>query len=190
MRDVTLDRLLIARIQSGDETALEAVLDANGQAIARVIGGTWPGIPPSDTEEVMADVLVECWRRVSEVDLERGTLTAWLAMVAKYRTLDRLRTNRRRHSLLDRLIQRSQEVVVIPEYASDLDWSLAGLSEIERRLVHLRFIEERPIREIASLLGLTEKATSRRLDRLRVALRKTIVDRPSQKEFPDVRTAR
>ena len=62
----------------------------------------------------------------------------------------------------------------MPEYASDLDAYLVGLSDLERQLVWLRFVEGRPVAEVASACNLTAKATEGRLARLRKGLRERL----------------
>jgi RNA polymerase sigma factor (sigma-70 family) len=162
---------ILARLRRRDESALPALLALYGSRVASTVRGTWRGIPDSDVEEVLADVLVDAWFRISEVTGARGSLEVWLVMRARYRTLDRLRKARRGRALVTRISRFWQSNSSKVEYPSDLDAYLAGLSELDRGLVHLRFLEGRPVAEVASTCGLTQKAVERRLARLRDRLR-------------------
>jgi RNA polymerase sigma factor (sigma-70 family) len=170
MNDPSGDESLVRRLRLKDEAALALVLDRWGSRMASTIRGTWPAISDAELEELAADVLADAWFRVDEIDLARGSLATWLLMRARYRTLDRLRALRRDRSLVAR-ISRSRAATDVPEYPSDFESYLAGLTELERDLVQLRFVERRTVLEVARRLGRSPKAVEHRLVRLRRDLR-------------------
>ena len=53
---------------------------------------------------------------------------------------------------------------------------VAGLPPVDRRLLHLRFIEERTQADIGSQLGISQMQVSRRLSALLAALRRRLED--------------
>lgn len=162
---------ILARLQARDEGALAAVLARHANRLTAVVRGTWQGVSDSDAEEVLADVLADAWFHASEIDVARGTLEVWLVMRTRFRTLDRIRAARRGTGLVERLVSSWRGELTSPEYPSELDAYLAGLSDLERRLAVLRFLEGRPVAEIAGRCGLSTKAAERRLERLRERLR-------------------
>lgn len=174
MDDHAEDQALVRRLRERDEAVLGVILARNGAIMASAIRGIWPGINDADLEEVVADALVDAWFRVDEIDLERGRLATWLLMKARYRTLDRIRAVRRDHNLVARISRIWRGDFIEPEYPSDFDSYLAGLTEFERRLVQLRFVDRRPVLEIAEICRRSPKSIEHHLARLRRDLRTRI----------------
>lgn len=166
---------ILERLRRRDEAVLPVLLTRHGARIAATVRGTWQGVADSDVEEVVADVMADAWFRAAEVDLERGSLEAWLVMRARYGTLDRLRAARRGRSLVSRITGAWRSGATTPDYASDLDAYLAGLIDLDQTLIQLRFLEGRPVAEVAAACGLTTKAAEHRLARLRNRLRERCV---------------
>lgn len=162
---------ILARLRQRDDAVLSVLLARHGAQIAARVRGTWRGIVDADVEEIVADVMADAWFRAAEVDLSRGSLETWLAMRARYRTLDRLRAARRGRSLASRIAGAWRSGAATPDYPSNLDAYLAGLTDLDRSLIQLRFIEGRPVAEVAVACGLTPKAAEHRLARLRDRLR-------------------
>jgi RNA polymerase sigma factor (sigma-70 family) len=170
-----LNSEILERLRRRDEAVLPVLLTRYGVRIAATVRGTWHGIADSDVEEVVASVMADAWFRAAEVDLDRGSLESWLVMRARYGTLDHLRAARRGRSLLSRVIGSSRSAATMPDYPSDLDAYLAGLTDLDRTLVQFRFVEGRPVAEVAAACGLTTKAAEHRLARLRNRLRERCV---------------
>lgn len=166
---------ILERLRRRDESVLPVLLARHGARIAATVRGTWQGVADSDVEEAVADVVADCWFRAAEVDPERGSLEAWLVMRARYATLDRLRAARRGRSLMNRITAAWRSGAMTPDYASDLDAYLAGLTDLERTLIQFRFVEGRPVAEVAVACGLTTKSAEHRLARLRNRLRERCV---------------
>src|SRR5215475_2163093 len=45
-------------------------------------------------EDVLQDVFLQLWRNPDAFDASRGSLAAWLAVIARHRSIDRLRQRR------------------------------------------------------------------------------------------------
>lgn len=85
---------LATRLAGGDEGALADLYDAHAGAVyslALRITRT-----PADAEDVTQDVFTQAWRNASTFDATRGNLAAWLLVMARTRSLDRLRRAKRR----------------------------------------------------------------------------------------------
>jgi len=83
------DGYLIARMRAGDKDAMTAVYDRYRgivYAVAlRVLGNT------TAAEDVLQEVFLRLWRNPNGFDAERGKLPAWLAVIARNRSIDYLR---------------------------------------------------------------------------------------------------
>src|SRR5689334_15946954 len=83
---------LVARIAGSDREALGELYDATVArlfAIARLILRN-----SADAEEIVCDVYAQVWESAAQYRGDRGAVLAWLAMICRSRSLDRIRRNR------------------------------------------------------------------------------------------------
>jgi RNA polymerase sigma-70 factor (ECF subfamily) len=88
------DAILLARLVAGDDRALSMVYEQHGG----VVHGIARRVTCDDglAVEVTQDVFVLLWERPDRVDLGRGTLRAYLCIVAHRRAVDAVRRSERR----------------------------------------------------------------------------------------------
>src|SRR5213082_1310679 len=95
------DSMLISRIRSGDEDALAALHDRYSQVVysvaMRVLGET------TQAEDILQEIFLQLWRNPQTFDSNRGSLGAWLAVIARHRAIDHLR-RRRPESDIDHVV--------------------------------------------------------------------------------------
>ncbi len=90
---ITSDRVsdadLMARLSAGDQAALGDMHDRYAglvyAACLRILRD------PTAAEEAMSDAFIDLWRRASTWDERRGSLATWLLVLARSRSIDRLR---------------------------------------------------------------------------------------------------
>ena len=91
------DRELVARSAAGDERAMSDLYDRYGTvlyAVAyRVVGQR------ADAEEVVVEAFAQAWRDAGRFEEGRGSVAAWLTMIARSRALDLVRARGRRDKL-------------------------------------------------------------------------------------------
>ncbi len=84
---------LILRVAQGEEQALAALYD---RTAAQVYGLVLRVVKdPIIAEEVTLDVYMQAWRQASQFNPKRGKPIVWLAVVARSRAIDRLRTGKK-----------------------------------------------------------------------------------------------
>ena len=97
---VEADRDVVARIAGGDEGAVGTLYDRHGKTLYalayRILGDT------RDAEEVVMDALAQAWRGAATYAADRGSVAAWLVVLARSRALDRLRSRSRQARAVDR----------------------------------------------------------------------------------------
>jgi RNA polymerase sigma-70 factor (ECF subfamily) len=80
-------------MQSGDESALGAFYDRWFPVVSCLV--TRMVKTPGDVEDVIEETFWQAWRQADRYEPERGTVQTWLLTMARSRSLDRLRSNRR-----------------------------------------------------------------------------------------------
>jgi RNA polymerase sigma-70 factor (ECF subfamily) len=84
-----IDPALLARVVKGDQQAFSQLYDHSSTLLftlaVRILGNR------EEAAELLQDVYLEVWRKVSRYDVGRGTPVAWLVTLTKSRAIDRLR---------------------------------------------------------------------------------------------------
>jgi RNA polymerase sigma-70 factor (ECF subfamily) len=126
-------------------------------AAVRVLGD------PAAAEDVVQDVFLALWRDPAKFDARRGSLRTYMAMMARSRALDRVRTRGAREAAANRLQHeedvggRSQEApdeaVVRRDAIRRALHAVRDLPEPQREAVTLSFAGGLSAREIAASTG-------------------------------------
>jgi RNA polymerase sigma-70 factor (ECF subfamily) len=114
----------------------------------------------ADAEEVTSDVYLQVWRSASDFDDKRGSVNAWLTMLARSRSIDRLRSRARarREEALDTLTDLPSGTET-PESASWLGQQRARV----RKALESLSPEQREAIEMAYFSGLTQSELAAKL---------------------------
>ncbi len=83
---------LIARIRAGDQQAMSELYDRYSKVVYSV--GLRILQDSGAAEDVLQDIFLQLWRNPDAFDASRGSLAAWLAVIARHRAIDRLRQRR------------------------------------------------------------------------------------------------
>jgi RNA polymerase sigma-70 factor (ECF subfamily) len=162
------DRELVARLTQGDERALAELYDRfGGMAFAlayRILGDS------ADAEETVADAFIQAWTSAHTFDPARASVPAWLCMITRTRSLDRLRARKRRARIIEQaaLEGDAMEATALPlgstgaapdrrAEQSDLRdrvaQSLASLPDNQRQVIELAYFGGLSHSEIAEQLN-------------------------------------
>src|ERR1700683_3896264 len=89
MNAMSLESLL-ARVAIGDRAAFDALYRGTANRLfgicLRVL------TQRSEAEDALQDVYTAVWRKAAQFDATRATAAAWLAMIARNKAIDRLRS--------------------------------------------------------------------------------------------------
>jgi RNA polymerase sigma-70 factor (ECF subfamily) len=153
----------LQRIAAGDAAGLGALYDRHGRAVyslaLRILGDE------GDAEEVTQDVFAQAWRRSAQYDTARGTVAAWLLVMARTRAIDRFRARRVRpegrvHD--DEGLTLQQLPTTAPDVASEMLAAERG-QRVRRALEDLPFLQ-RVALELAYFEGLSQREIADRLE--------------------------
>lgn len=148
------DLALVLAIRSGDQSAMAALYDRFSSIVyavaLRVLQDT------GAAEDVLQDIFMQLWRNPGAFDSSRGSMGAWLAVIARNRAIDALRKRRPENDLADVIVS------VEPDMASEADRSramvkvrgaLQGMPEAQRSALEMAYFEGLSHSEIAEKTG-------------------------------------
>jgi RNA polymerase sigma-70 factor, ECF subfamily len=152
----------LARAAAGDGAGLAGLYDRHASAVysiaLRIVGDE------ADAEDVVQEVFAQVWRQASRYDETRGTVEAWLVMMARTRAIDRLRARRARPDSAATLADDSSTQPAAP--IVDPGDALAAARDAKRIRDALRELPllQRLAIELAYFEGLTQSQIADRLE--------------------------
>jgi RNA polymerase sigma-70 factor (ECF subfamily) len=155
---------MLRRIAARDEQGLVMLLSRYG---ARVLGLCRAIVTDhNEAESVMSDVFLELWNRPHSFQAKRGSISTFLFMMARSRSIDRCRSQRARESQLEKYavqgaladrfvsLETAETKSIDAERRQRMFEALAQLSVPQQRTLHLAFFAGLTHREIALELDL------------------------------------
>lgn len=153
-------RAYVERARAGDQESLARLYDESSHLVYtvayRILGHA------ADAEEVTLDVYTQVWRDAVKFSPERGTVSAWLVLLARSRAIDRLRSSSARrsaelplpasHDLPDPAL-RPDELGAASQQRRIILRALALLSAEQREAIELAFFAGLTHAELAARLG-------------------------------------
>jgi RNA polymerase sigma-70 factor (ECF subfamily) len=169
------DELLLTRVKGNDQKAMTELFDRYGGMVysvaLRVLND------PGQAEDVMQEIFFQVWRNPHSFKEGRGSLGAWLAVMARNRAIDALR-RRRPSDSVDDVVLASRE-----NLASDVERTalmnkvrgvLKDLPSEQQRALELAFFEGMSHSEIATRTGEPLGTVKTRIRSALLSLRKAI----------------
>jgi RNA polymerase sigma-70 factor (ECF subfamily) len=170
---------LVRAMAGGDSAALSGVYE---QTVAQVFAIALRLLRcKEDAEEVVCDVYTHAWQRANTYDSGRGTVMAWLAVMARNRAVDRLRQRRdvlsldddRHGGLAESLVAEAlgpEQVLAQFQSGSAVRRALQSQSPQRRVLLGLAFFQGLSHQEIADATGMPLGTVKSHLRRTLAAL--------------------
>ncbi len=166
---------LAAYIQRGDEDAFASLMSRH---IGLVYGAAYRLLgDPGRAEEVTQAAFLSLAQKPPKLT-QRSSLSTWLYSTASHKAIDVLRQEaarkRREESHAKMMHDQSdnhEPRAVWQEIAPVLEEAMQSLGEGDRTAMLLRYFEERPLREVSQVLGISEAAARKRVSRALARLR-------------------
>ena len=165
------DDELIASLAGGDDMALRQLFDRHAPWLAARLR---KALPPDDVEDVLQETFLAVWKNAGTYQ-PRGTPAAWLWVIARNQAALLLR---KRGPATQALLDEGGPVSDPAEAAAtrtDLDVAAAAAlgppGAPERDVWRLMYVEDRPVAEVAELMGVPEGTVKSRAHRARRLLR-------------------
>lgn len=167
---------LVERAQNGDLRAFEELAERHLPSVYRMAVGI---VGPDDARDVAQETMVAAWRTLPKLrDADR--FEPWLHAIATNRARNALRTRRRRPVValgdehMSRLVTEPTAEVHL-RMAVESTFGL--LSPDVREVFVLHYVLDKPLREVARILGIREGTVKSRLNAGLRTLRRRLEDR-------------
>ena len=168
---------IIESVLKGRTSKFALIIRRYGEAIRSFVRRTIR--QRQDAEEVAQDVFVKAFQRLDSYDAEKGSMKSWLLGIAFREVLMWLRKNQRQAIPLepdnlhedttdeeaDRLLAEVKE-----QRIQALQEAIRQLSHEDQMLLQLYYMEDLPLKEIASVAGHGHLYLATRLHRIRKRL--------------------
>jgi RNA polymerase sigma-70 factor (ECF subfamily) len=168
-----MDAAIVESLQAGQsQAAFEAVVAAYRR---RVFGLAYSIVRDrAAAEDVAQEVFVKLWTVLDGYD-GRAKLSTWIYAITRNTALSALRKQRASRSLSDPCVLAEAEATTAVEDSIGADdatlWrAVAALPAIQRQVVTLYYQDERPVDEVAAMLGLPANTVKTHLHRARARL--------------------
>jgi RNA polymerase sigma-70 factor (ECF subfamily) len=166
----------LTRIGRRDENAMEDIFRRYSGPVysvaLRVLHDT------GQAEDVLQEVFLQLWRNPTAFDQDRGSLGAWLMVVARNRAIDLLRRRKPSDSVDDVVLASSINVADEAErnvMMEKVHRALAELPSEQRKSLELAYFEGLSHTEIASRTGDPLGTVKTRIRQALITLRKAFV---------------
>lgn len=172
---VGADEPLIGRVQAKDQTAMGAIFDRYAAMVYSVALSVLKD--PGQAEDVMQEIFLQVWNQPDRFAQGRGSLGAWLAVVARNRSIDLLR-QRRPTEPCDEVVLESRT-----NFASEVERNtmmtkvrgvLRNLPQEQQKSLELAFFQGLTHAEIAERTGDPLGTVKTRIRAALAALRKGV----------------
>jgi RNA polymerase sigma-70 factor (ECF subfamily) len=152
----------LRRLASGDQASAAALYDRHARPVyslvLRIVANE------GDAEDVLQDVFAQAFRQAARYDASRGPVAAWLLMMARSRSIDRVRSRRSRPEA-----QTSDDEHAFDEMPGSMpDAASSMLDDEQARIVRRALGVLPPIQRVAIELayydGLSHREIAERLE--------------------------
>ena len=166
---------IIKEILNGKTEHYEYFLDRYGQQVFVLVDRIVSC--PEDAEELTQDVFLKAFQQLSSFKAE-SSFSTWIYRIATNVAISAVRKKKEEAIRLDDSVFANLSDTQVDEALEDdseeqlqrLLWAMEQLEADERALITLYYMEEKPLAEVAFIVGLTEANAKVKLHRIRKKL--------------------
>ena len=165
------EKNLLYRLASGDEEAFESIYNHYWKSLFTLAAQKLNNLP--EAEEVVQDIFLNIWKRRENLNI--NCLSSYLAVSVKYKVINIL-ASRSQHqkyinSSLESVDESTEETIRFNELKRLLGYETASLPDRCRLVFRMSREEGVPQKQIAVLLGISEKTVESHLAKALKSLR-------------------
>lgn len=154
VQEISSDARLILSVRSGDPLAMGELYDRYSSLVysvaLRVLGDA------GAAEDVLQEIFMQLWRKPGVFDSARGSLGAWLAVIARNRAIDTIRKRKPETDIEDVIVSVEPDLAGEAERkraAEQVRRKLAEMPELQRSALEMAYFEGLTHSEIAAKTG-------------------------------------
>jgi RNA polymerase sigma-70 factor, ECF subfamily len=148
------DAVLLQRVREGDQTAMAEVFDRYGRVVYSVAFRVLKD--SGHAEDVMQEIFFQVWRNPTSFVQGRGSLGAWLVVVARNRSIDFLRRRKPTDSVEDVVLAVNCDLASEAEHNALMEKVQKVMKDLpveQQRSMELAFFDGLSHSEIAEKTG-------------------------------------
>lgn len=172
MNEQEIIELILAR----NERGMDALLTHYGPLMRYIIAPILPNA--EDREECLSEAAMRVWDKIDSFDEDRGSFNAWLTAITRNTALNRLcRISNEDNEIPENTPSPEptpEEQFLRKERQNTVKRALKQLSQSEKNLFYRKYYYLQSTAQIASELGMTERAVEGKLYRLKKRIRKML----------------
>ena len=177
------DMELLKLLHNEPEVGLKMMMDNYMALIYTIIFNKLSGMySKEDIEECVSDVFFEVFKYKSRIDLEKGSIKAFLAIIAKRKAIDMYRKNKNNnHINIDDVVQELYTIVddvsdsiLLKESNSVLIDAIKSLGEPDSEIIIRKYYLYQSSKDISKNIGLKVNTIDKKVSRCMQKLKKVL----------------
>lgn len=174
---------LLKLLNNKPEIGLKVMMDNYMALIYTIIFNKLSGMySKEDIEECVSDVFFEVFHYKSRIDLQKGSIKAFLAIIAKRKAIDMYRKNKNNnHISIDDVSQDLYtiaddvtESILLKESNSELISAIKSLGEPDNEIIIRKYYLHQSSKDISKNLGLKVNTIDKKVSRCMQKLKKLL----------------
>lgn len=172
------ESVLLKRLQAREYLALDRAIEIYTPYLSTVLYNVaGVALSKEDTEEIISDVFVTLWTHAKNIDLNKGTLRAYLAAVAKNTAYSKLRKNGEMIGLDEIELPVQEDFMQQYVEYSSLWSAVMSLGEPDNEIFVRYYKYNEKLKDIAKLMGLNLSTVKTKLLRGKRKLKLILQDK-------------
>jgi len=166
-----MDNSLVLDLQNREKEAVQKLKENYESRMRYVICSIVPH--KEDQEEVLNDIWLRAWEKISLYDSYKGSFHTWLTTIARNCAINYLRKKKIEYVLLE-----DEKVSIVEEnyIKIDIQQAIEQLTKEEQQLFYRKYYYCQSHLTIAAEMGLTIKAVESKIYRLKKKFQKLLGD--------------
>ena len=159
------EKILLELLRKKPYKVILAVMEAYMGLCWAIVRERLTGFPQEDIEECVSDVFLEVYRSRGKIELEKGGIQAFLAVVARRRAIDRYHATKKAETIPLEEEPAEPEKQLALEDRNALRDALHALGEPDGKILVWKYYYGLATKEIAAALGMKENTIDQRARR-------------------------